>query len=208
MTALFHPAMSQNTTFAGTCPNVFAVQDKTRKMKEEWSQLLPCPCQNAKWAVDRRCLFSVMADSPSNSERQLEDFCGAGPLAPSPPLAILSSPALQTVIPYLLKPAQIPNNRGMGARGDVGKAINDVAAIRFDALTALHGKLKVHVHMHGDEPAWQDILGKMEKRLAQGRWGAVSEGTWLRHCFIIVLIAGKLTFPCSVVGGSIATMEQ
>lgn len=90
---------------------------------------------------------------------------------------MLSSPALQTVIPYLLKSAQISNNRGIGARGDVGKAINDVAAIRFDALTALHRNLKTHVHMHGEAIEWQDILGKMEKRLAQGRWGAVGEGT-------------------------------
>ena len=126
-----------------------------------------------------------MANLSSNSERQLQEICGGEPLAPSPPLAILSSPALQTVIPYLLKPAQISNSRGIGARGDLGKAINDVAAIRFDALSALHGKLKVHTHMHGEATAWQDILGKMEKRLAQGRWGAVSE-----------------------VGGSIATMEQ
>ena len=128
----------------------------------------------------------------SNSEQQLADVCG-GPLPPSPPLAILSSPALETVVPYLLKPAQISTSLGIGGKGDMEKAINRVAAIRYDALTILHRKLKQFANMHGAEPAWSDIVVQMEKRLAQGRWGGVSGGTCF-HSSPLILVLYILTF--------------
>ena len=135
---------------------------------------------NAEWEAMSDGSFSNSGVEPAycvKSEQQLSDICG-GPLPPSPILAIFSSPALEHVIPFLLKPAQTSINLGIGGRGDTLDTTNDVAAIRFDALFSLHRKLSKYVEIHGADPAWGDILGQMKKRLDQGRWGGNSGGMY------------------------------
>lgn len=112
-----------------------------------------------------------------NSEQELADICGGRPLPPSPPLAILSSPALENVIPYLLKPAQVLTGRGIGGNEEMEKTVNEVAATRFNALSVLHWKLKQEAMKMSAEGAWWDIVAQMERRLHQGRWGGISGGT-------------------------------
>lgn len=121
------------------------------------------------------------------SEQHLSDICG-GPLPPSPILAMLSSPALEHVIPYLLGPAQTSMNLGIGGRGDTLNTVNDVAAIRFDALFSLHRKLSEYAENHSAEPAWGDILGQMKRRINQGRWGGVSGGMYPYYSSLMHII--------------------
>lgn len=135
---------------------------------------------NADWEVIDDDSFANCGDEPEyyiRTEQQLADLCG-GPLAPTPPIALLSGPALQSVIPYLLKPAQTSTNLGIGGKGDVIKVVNNIAAIRFEALSNLHQKLSEHSRMPGSESAWGDILAQVKKRLDQGRWGGVSGGMY------------------------------
>ena len=135
---------------------------------------------NAEWEAISDGSFSNSGVEPTycvKSEQHLSDMCG-GPLPPSPILAIFSSPALEHVIPFLLKPAQTSMNLGIGGKGDTLNTANDVAAIRFDALFSLHRKLSKYAEIHRADPAWGDILGQMKKRIDQGRWGGNSGGMY------------------------------
>jgi len=108
------------------------------------------------------------------SEEDLTNVCGIQSLPPTGYLAILSSPALETVIPWLLLPGQKSTDLGIGGKGDAEGSANSVAEIKYDALQALYQRLERHSMATGSEPAWQDIVAQMRKRLAQGRWGGVS----------------------------------
>lgn len=108
------------------------------------------------------------------SEEDLTKVCGTQSLPPTGHLAILSSPALETVIPWLLLPGQKSTDLGIGGKGDAEGSANSVAEIKYDALQALYQRLERHSMAIGADPAWQDIVAQMRKRLAQGRWGGVS----------------------------------
>ena len=134
----------------------------------------------AEWDIIKETKFDDPEDGPEpyiKSEQQLSDICGH-PLPPSPTLAILSSPALETVIPYLLRPAQTTTNLGSGGKGDLLKTINTVASIRFDALSRLHRSISEHAEKYGAEPAWGDILKQMKRKLDQGKWAGMSGGMY------------------------------
>ena len=81
-------------------------------------------------------------------------------------LAILSPPALEYALPYLLKPPQTFANL-VGGRGDTESAAYKIAAAKYDALRALHGKLVVQVEQ-GPREGYEDILATLSKRLAEG----------------------------------------
>ena len=148
---------------------------------------------NAEWEKISDDSFSNSGPEPMyyvKSERHLSDICGK-PLPPSPALAILSSPALENVIPYLLRPAQTSMNLGIGGKGDTLNTANDVAAIRFDALSSLHRKLSEYADFHGEETGWGEILDQMKKRLDQGRWGGSSGGMYPRCTSLMQIICRK-----------------
>ena len=138
---------------------------------------------NAEWGEMSDGLFSNSDAEPVyyiKTEQRLSDICG-GPLPSSPMLAIFSSPALESVVPYLLKPAQTSMNLGVGGRGDALNTVNDVAAIRYDALFSLHRKLSEFAEIHGtEETPWGDILGQLKRRLDQGKWGSMNGGMYPR----------------------------
>ena len=132
---------------------------------------------NAEWEPMERVIPSSQLDESMfrlRSEQELADVCGFRSLAPSGFLAILASPALETVMPWLLQPAQKSTDLGIGGKGDVEGAANSVAEVKYDALQSLYKKLEQHSMAHGADPAWQDILAQMRKRLTQGRWGGIS----------------------------------
>lgn len=132
---------------------------------------------NAAWEPMEKVTSSApLAESMFllRSEEYLANFCGAQSLPPTGCLAILLSPALETVIPWLLLPGQKSTDLGIGGKGDGEGSANSVAEIKYDALQALYQKLERQSMAHGADPAWQDILAQMRKRLAQGRWGGVS----------------------------------
>ena len=85
---------------------------------------------------------------------------------PSGHLAILSPPALEYTLPYLIKPAQTFANL-VGGRGDSESSAYKVATAKWDALKALHGALITQVELEPGQ-GFEDILATLSKRLAAG----------------------------------------
>jgi hypothetical protein len=81
--------------------------------------------------------------------------------------AILAPPALEHILPYLLKPARTFANLVGGGRGDVESAAWQVAAAKFAAIEALAARLRVEV---GRRPGagFEEILTTVEKRISEG----------------------------------------
>ena len=133
---------------------------------------------NADWeSMENLLITSRFSETsfPIRTERDLTERCHAQSLPPTGFLTVLTSPALESVIPWLLSPAQRPTDLGVSGKGDADGAANSVAEVKYDALQKLYRKLEEHSMAHGADPAWQDILLQMRKRLAQGRWGGLSE---------------------------------
>ena len=107
------------------------------------------------------------------SENELAHMChSAAHLPPSGVLALLASPALESVIPNLLRPAQTFSNLVGGGKGDVESAVYKVAAAKFDTLVQLSTKLKEVVAETGQ---LSDVSTAVDKRLAQGILGGSNE---------------------------------
>ncbi|KAL8668887.1 MAG: hypothetical protein Q9168_006496 [Polycauliona sp. 1 TL-2023] len=87
-------------------------------------------------------------------------------------LAILSPPALETVLPYLLRPAQTFSNLVGGGKGDVESAAYRVAAAKYDVLGELKRGLKAYVAETGE---LKEVVDVVERRLAMGVMGGNSE---------------------------------
>jgi hypothetical protein len=101
---------------------------------------------------------------------------------PSGHIALLTPPALEYVLPYLLKPAQSFSNL-VGGRGDAESAAYRIAAAKFDALGVFVRRLREQVGAQPGE-GYEEILATVSKRLEQGPLSRDAE-----------------------VGGRIATME-
>lgn len=123
------------------------------------------------------------AESPGNSqehtfalptEQELAQKChSAAPSMPSSGiLAILSSPAVETLVPYLIRPAQTFNNL-VGGTGDSESAAFNVAVAKYEVLKTFHRRIQglglahdtFHIH---------DILAQVEARIAQGPMGGIT----------------------------------
>lgn len=116
------------------------------------------------------------------SENELLQKCHSNqPLPPSGILAILATPALEAVVPYLLRPAQSFSNL-VGGRGDTESAAYKVAVRKYEALELLHRELQGVADSGGQ---MGEIIAALRRRLAQGPMGGVSD-----------------------VGGNIGTMER
>jgi hypothetical protein len=85
---------------------------------------------------------------------------------PSGHLAILSPPALEYTLPYLIKPAQSFANL-VGGRGDSESSAYKIATAKWDSLKALHGALVTQVELDPGQ-GYEDILATLSKRLAEG----------------------------------------
>lgn len=81
-------------------------------------------------------------------------------------VAIISPPALEYVLPYLMKPAQSFSNL-VGGRGDTESAAYKIATAKYDALRALHDRLAEHVKTHSDS-GFEDVVTTLAKRVAAG----------------------------------------
>jgi hypothetical protein len=96
-------------------------------------------------------------------------FRSSAPLA-TPPTgheAILAPPALEHILPYLLKPARTFANLVGGGRGDVESAAWQVAAAKFAAIEALASRLRVEVTQRPGV-GFEEILATVEKRIGEG----------------------------------------
>ncbi|KAI4242488.1 MAG: hypothetical protein L6R42_011006, partial [Xanthoria sp. 1 TBL-2021] len=107
------------------------------------------------------------------TEQQLATKCHASQdLPPTGLLAILSPPALETILPYLLRPAQIFSNLVGGGKGDVESAAYRVAAAKYDVLLSLKSRLQEYVQETGH---LKEVVDVVNKRLAMGTMGGNSE---------------------------------
>ena len=128
----------------------------------------------ADWEPFENILSSSQLDESMfrlRSEQSFAESMRTRDLPPTGFLAILTSPALESVVPWLLQPAQRSSNLGVGGKGDIEGAANSVAQVKYDALQSLYERLQKYTMTHGTNTEWQSILAQMSKRLAQGRWG-------------------------------------
>lgn len=111
---------------------------------------------------------------PLPTEKSLTDKCHAQSLPKSGIEAVVTPPALKTVLPYLMKPAQTFSNLVGGGRGDVESAAYKIAVAKHDVLKLAHAKLQDlgWVSTHGDGRA---IVAAVAKRVAQGPMAGTSE---------------------------------
>lgn len=98
-------------------------------------------------------------------------------------IAILSPPALEYALPYLLKPPQTFSNL-VGGRGDSQGSAYLIASAKFEALTVFMRRLQTQVDEQPGE-GYEEILATVRKRVAVGPYSREGE-----------------------VGGQIATMEM
>ena len=106
------------------------------------------------------------------TEDALANKCHASSLPATGIEAIMTEPAIGTVIPYLLKPAQTFSNLVGGGRGDVESAAYKVAVAKHETLKQLHVKLAIWVGNHSEA---QEMLATVGRRVAQGPMGGTSE---------------------------------
>lgn len=95
-----------------------------------------------------------------------------GILPTTGPWALLTPPALTTVLPYLFKPPRSYHEFVSGGAGDTESNVWRVATAKYDALVALHDALKGStVQVESAE----DILRTLAQRVQQGPMGPASQ---------------------------------
>ncbi|KAL8919049.1 MAG: hypothetical protein Q9208_007015 [Pyrenodesmia sp. 3 TL-2023] len=107
------------------------------------------------------------------TESELARKCQSSqPLPPSGVLAILASPALEAVLPYLLRPAQTFSNLVGGGKGDVESAAYRIAAAKYDVLLSLKASLREVIQERGQ---LGEVMVAIDRRLALGVLGGQSD---------------------------------
>lgn len=110
---------------------------------------------------------------PTEQELALACHSVAQTMPSSGILAILSSPALETVVPYLIRPAQTFSNL-VGGTGDIESAAYKVAVAKFDVLKVFHERIR-GLSLGHETLRLQDILTQVGARLARGPMGGMTE---------------------------------
>ena len=106
------------------------------------------------------------------TERSLASTCHVESLPLSGLEAILTQPALGTVIPYLMRPAQSFGSLVGGGRGDVESAVYKIAVAKHDVLVMLYEKLSAWSEIRGEG---YEMISAVRRRVAQGPMGGMSE---------------------------------
>ncbi|CAP96711.1 hypothetical protein EN45_079790 [Penicillium chrysogenum] len=119
---------------------------------------------------------------PVNPSRfQLPSEEGLGQLSPatngffptSGAWAVLTPPALTTLLPYLFKPPRTYADFVGGGAGDSQSVVWKVATAKHDVLVALHSRLP---ETDGQLEGFEDIMQTLQQRVNQGPWGPVQSG--------------------------------
>lgn len=119
--------------------------------------------------------------SATSSRYQLPSEEGLGRLSPamsgllplSGPWAILTPPALTTLLPYLFKPPRSYADFVGGGAGDSQSAVWKVATAKHDVLVALHNQLQ---KLGGQMEGFEDILRTLQQRVNEGPLGPLQSG--------------------------------
>lgn len=107
------------------------------------------------------------------TKQQAHDVLGApaDSLPTSGILALLGSPTVDVVLPYLLRPAPTFSNL-VGGRGDVESAAYRIATAKYDLLSTFYRHLK---SVSGSVDGLQDVEAAVRRRLAEGPLAGSSE---------------------------------
>ncbi|OQD71920.1 hypothetical protein PENPOL_c001G02587 [Penicillium polonicum] len=125
---------------------------------------------------------SPSAPANANSSRfQLPTEAGLGQLSPatngffptSGAWAVLTPPALTTLLPYLFKPPRSYADFVGGGAGDSQSVVWKVATAKHDVLVALHNRLQ---ETDGQVEGFEDIMRTLQQRVNEGPWGPVQSG--------------------------------
>ncbi len=128
----------------------------------------------ARWAPLPTNPGSNSSDSRYRLPSEIElshQYHSDRPLPPSGILALLATPALESVVPYLLRPAQSFSNL-VGGRGDTESAAYKVAVHKYEVLELFYRELQGVASSTGK---MEEIVAAVRKRLAQGPMGGVSD---------------------------------
>jgi hypothetical protein len=93
-----------------------------------------------------------------------------GLLPLSGPWAILTPPALTTLLPYLFKPPRSYSEFVSGGAGDTQNIVWKVATAKHDVLELLSHRLQ---QIGGQMEGLEDILETLQQRVNEGPWGPV-----------------------------------
>lgn len=93
-----------------------------------------------------------------------------GLLPLSGPWAILTPPALTTLLPYLFKPPRSYSEFVSGGAGDTQSIVWKVATAKHDVLELLSHRLQ---QTGGQMEGFEDILRTLQQRVDEGPWGPV-----------------------------------
>lgn len=119
--------------------------------------------------------------SGSSSRFQLPSEDSLGRLSPatsgffpvSGPWAVLTPPALTTLLPYLFKPPRSYSEFAGGGAGDPQNVVWKVATAKHDVLAALHRRLR---DSGGQMEGFEDILRTLQQRVNEGPLGPAQTG--------------------------------
>ncbi|KAJ5087791.1 hypothetical protein N7456_011407 [Penicillium angulare] len=120
---------------------------------------------------------------PASSSRfQLPSEEGLGQLSPassgllplSGPWAILTPPALTTLLPYLFKPPRSYGEFVGGGAGDSQNAVWKIATAKHGVLVSLYSELQ---KTGGQVEGFEDILRTLRQRVNEGPLGPVQQGS-------------------------------
>lgn len=133
----------------------------------------------ANWKIlsteDAQSLEASSFRLPSEDELNRQASSGSGLLPTSGSWAVLTPPALTTVLPYLFKPPVSYSNFVAGGAGDPENAVWKLATAKYDVLVSLHEALeKSNAQIEGIK----DIMRTLEQRIRDGPQGpALSIGS-------------------------------
>ncbi|OKL57561.1 hypothetical protein UA08_07113 [Talaromyces atroroseus] len=109
---------------------------------------------------------------PSEDELNRQAAAGPGMLPTSGSWAVLTPPALTTVLPYLFKPPLSYSNFVAGGAGDPESAVWKLATAKYDVLVDLHRILKLS---SAQVEGFEDIVKTLEQRIRDGPQGPATQ---------------------------------
>lgn len=123
---------------------------------------------------------SHTSGTPSRFQLPSEESLGqlspasSGLLPLSGSWAVLTPPALTTLLPYLFKPPRSYGEFVGGGAGDSQNIVWKVATAKHDVLVALYTKLS---QIGGEMEGFEDILRTLRQRVNEGPMGPIQQGS-------------------------------
>ena len=125
----------------------------------------------ANWSLLSESISSPKTEMPT--EHQLSERCHTHQRLPlSGALAMLTSPSLETVLPFLFRPPRLFSNLVGGGKGDVESAAYLVAAAKYATAKRLRDRVNELVEETGQ---FSDVVSALNRRLAVGIMGGTGE---------------------------------